>query len=65
MCVSTAPAHFSDTILYAAEVELKGAGIVHVLGYQNKAQNLAVPASQSQATAGIPTPDGAVPPAGR
>lgn len=37
MCVTTAPARLSNTILYAAEVREH----THVLGYQNTVQNLA------------------------
>lgn len=39
MCVSLAPAKFSKTTLYIGEA-LKGNKLVHVLGYQNTAQNL-------------------------
>lgn len=39
MCVSLAPARFSNTTLYAAEV-LADRKVLHVLGYQNTAQNL-------------------------
>lgn len=39
MCVSLAPASFSRTTLYAAEAKKDGA-TVHVLGYQNRVQNL-------------------------
>jgi hypothetical protein len=39
MCCSLHPANFSETLLYAAETELKGT-LVHVLGYQNQAENL-------------------------
>lgn len=41
MCVTLAPAKLSNTTLYAAEVRTPDR-TVHVLGYQNKAQNLAV-----------------------
>ncbi|MEY4723475.1 MAG: hypothetical protein RLZZ324_988 [Candidatus Parcubacteria bacterium] len=39
MCCTLAPAVLSSTIVYAAEVERQGKR-VHVLGYQNTAQNL-------------------------
>jgi hypothetical protein len=42
MCCSVSPnieVRFSDTILYAAEVTDPRGGVVHVLGYQNRAQN--------------------------
>lgn len=42
MCVTLGKARLSDTILYAAEVCPDGEEAVHVLGYQNRAQNLAV-----------------------
>lgn len=41
MCVSVSPrvpVHFSNTVLYAAEVEVEGQAR-HVLGYQNSVQN--------------------------
>jgi hypothetical protein len=38
MCVSAAPARFSRTIVFAGEAQRNGS-IVHVLGYQNTAQN--------------------------
>jgi hypothetical protein len=40
MCVTLARARLSATILYAAEVS-RGGDILHVLGYQNRVQNLA------------------------
>ncbi|TSC83247.1 MAG: hypothetical protein G01um101419_77 [Parcubacteria group bacterium Gr01-1014_19] len=40
MCVSLAPAHLSKTILYVGEALVDRKNI-HVLGYQNRAQNLA------------------------
>lgn len=40
MCVSSAPAHFSNTILLAAEVAIEEEQF-HLLGYQNTMQNLA------------------------
>ena len=40
MCITFGPAHLSSTLLYAAEVIHDGR-IVHVLGYQNSAKNLA------------------------
>lgn len=46
MCVTLAPARLSNTTLYAAEVNA-GDGIVHVLGYQNKAQSLVRPPSSA------------------
>jgi hypothetical protein len=42
MCCSVSPGvavHFSNTILYAAEMLRDNSEVVHVLGYQNKAQN--------------------------
>jgi hypothetical protein len=42
MCCSVSPGipvHFSNTVLYAAEMLRENGDIVHVLGYQNKAQN--------------------------
>jgi hypothetical protein len=42
MCCSVSPGipvHFSNTVLYAAEMLQENGEIVHVLGYQNKAQN--------------------------
>jgi hypothetical protein len=48
MCVSVSPGvrvHFSDTVLYAAEVTVGGGEPVHVLGYQNKVQGRAGPSS--------------------
>jgi hypothetical protein len=42
MCCSVSPGipvHFSNTVLYAAEMLQENREIVHVLGYQNKAQN--------------------------
>jgi hypothetical protein len=39
MCVSLGPAKLSETILYGAEVKVAGK-TVHVLGYQNTAENL-------------------------
>lgn len=45
MCCSLGPARLSRTILYGAEVILEdGGGLVHVVGYQNKAQSL-IPSS--------------------
>lgn len=44
MCCSVSPGipvQFSNTILYAAEMLQETGDIVHLLGYQNKAQNLA------------------------
>ena len=42
MCCSAGPAHFSNTILYAAEVhDIEGDPVRHVLGYQNTVENLA------------------------
>ncbi|MDH3752513.1 MAG: hypothetical protein OEU32_01475 [Acidimicrobiia bacterium] len=38
MCVAAAPARFSHTIVYAGEARRDGS-IVHVLGYENTAQN--------------------------
>ena len=40
MCVSLGPATFSNTILYVGSA-LRNGKLVHVLGYQNTAQNLA------------------------
>lgn len=37
-CCSLYPAHFSDTIVYAGEA-MKDGTLVHVLGYQNTAEN--------------------------
>lgn len=37
-CCSLYPAHFSDTIVYAGEA-MKNGTLVHVLGYQNTAEN--------------------------
>lgn len=42
MCCSVSPGvpvRFSDTVLYASEALTDGENVVHVLGYQNKAQN--------------------------
>lgn len=42
MCCSVSPGvpvRFSDTVLYASEAAARGENIVHVLGYQNRAQN--------------------------
>lgn len=39
MCISTAPAHLSNTIIYAAEVQGPSGDVRHVIGYQNKASN--------------------------
>jgi hypothetical protein len=42
MCCSVSPGvrvEFRQTVLYAAEVEVEGWGLVHVLGYQNEVQN--------------------------
>lgn len=39
MCVSLQPSKMSDTILYGAQVSV-GGQVRHVLGYQNKAENL-------------------------
>jgi hypothetical protein len=47
MCCSVSPGvpvHFSNTVLYAAEMSQENGEIVHVLGYQNKAQNIPVSA---------------------
>lgn len=41
MCVSTADAEFSGTIIYAGRRHHPERGLVHVLGYQNQAVNLA------------------------
>jgi hypothetical protein len=41
MCVAAAPAHFSGTILYHGRCHHAQHGLVHVLGYQNTAANLA------------------------
>jgi len=41
MCCSVAPARFSRTTLYAAEVKV-GEKVRHVMGYQNKAQDLSL-----------------------
>jgi hypothetical protein len=41
MCVSAAPARFTDTILYHGRVRHAEHGLVHVLGYQNVAANYA------------------------
>jgi hypothetical protein len=41
MCVSMAPAEFSGTTLYAGRRRHPEHGLVHVLGYQNTALNLA------------------------
>jgi hypothetical protein len=44
MCCSVSPGipvHFSNTVLYAAEMLRENGELVHVLGYQNKAQNKA------------------------
>jgi hypothetical protein len=38
MCLSAAPAHFSNTILYAGLVR-QGKKPIHVIGYQNTAEN--------------------------
>lgn len=40
MCMSTAPAKFSDTIVYAGETEMNNM-LLHMLGYQNTAQSFA------------------------
>lgn len=40
MCVSTAPAEFSGTTLYAGRQIHPEHGLIHVLGYQNTAVNL-------------------------
>src|SRR5271166_24211 len=40
MCCTLANARLSNTILYAAEVCPDGKEVVHVLGYQNRVQNL-------------------------
>lgn len=42
MCMSSSPAKFSDTVIYAAQV-LKGKEVVHVIGYQNNARSFAGP----------------------
>ncbi|MDT4993472.1 MAG: hypothetical protein QOH97_3364 [Actinoplanes sp.] len=39
MCVSAAPASFSETILYAGRLNHPGHGPIEVLGYQNTAMN--------------------------
>lgn len=39
MCITSARAHLSNTIVYAGEA-LRDGILVHVLGYQNKAENL-------------------------
>lgn len=41
MCVAAAPARFSGTVLYHGRATHPEHGPVHVLGYQNTAQNLA------------------------
>ncbi|GAB2576391.1 hypothetical protein GCM10027168_06760 [Streptomyces capparidis] len=41
MCVSTDRAEFSGTTVYAGRVRRPGHGLIHVLGYQNTAVNLA------------------------
>ncbi|MGW0846183.1 hypothetical protein ACWD26_39835 [Streptomyces sp. NPDC002787] len=40
MCVSLAPAEFSGTTLYCGRLRHVEHGLIHVLGYQNTAQNL-------------------------
>src|SRR5688500_18360966 len=40
MCVSAAPAHFSDTVLYVGRVDHPVFGHIEVVGYQNTAVNL-------------------------
>lgn len=39
MCMTTRPAHLSNTIIYAAEAQRLGE-VVHVIGYQNKARSM-------------------------
>ncbi|UUU31267.1 hypothetical protein JIX56_15910 [Streptomyces sp. CA-210063] len=41
MCVSLAPAEFSGTTLYCGRLHHADHGLIHVLGYQNTATNLA------------------------
>ncbi|GAA1096731.1 hypothetical protein GCM10009605_36560 [Nocardiopsis composta] len=41
MCISAAPAAFSETTLYTGRLRHPEHGLVHVLGYQNSAANLA------------------------
>ncbi|WP_200301980.1 hypothetical protein [Streptomyces adelaidensis] len=41
MCVSMAPAEFSGTTLYCGRLHHADHGLIHVLGYQNTATNLA------------------------
>jgi hypothetical protein len=41
VCVSAAPAYFSDTVLYVGRVDHPVLGHIEVLGYQNTAVNLA------------------------
>ncbi|WP_026120283.1 hypothetical protein [Nocardiopsis potens] len=41
MCISAAPAEFSGTTLYAGRLHHPEHGLVHMLGYQNSAVNLA------------------------
>lgn len=58
MCVTSAPAQLSRTILLATEANL-GGEVVHVLGYQNTVQNLAVETSPNltwSQIAGLDTP---------
>jgi hypothetical protein len=40
MCVSAAPARFSDTVLYVGRVDHPVSGHIEVVGYQNTAANL-------------------------
>jgi hypothetical protein len=40
MCLTLEPARLSDTVLYAAETRVNGK-LAHVIGYQNRAENLA------------------------
>ncbi|MGO8993432.1 MAG: hypothetical protein ACLQVI_08880 [Polyangiaceae bacterium] len=39
MCLTLGPARLSDTVLYAAETRVAGK-LAHVMGYQNRAENL-------------------------
>ncbi|MEU5596267.1 hypothetical protein [Streptomyces sp. NPDC020298] len=41
MCVSTGDAAFSGTILYCGRLHHPAHGLIHVMGYQNTAENLA------------------------
>jgi hypothetical protein len=56
MCCSVSPGvpvRFSDTVLYASEVVTDGEKVVHVLGYQNIAQNGAGQSSLWSAVSGL------------